>query len=81
MKKLHHDLVLTIEGPDEGKIRECLAKAAAAGLIAGIAAAIATGGLGLQAALSAFLSALLDCLGGAYTARIEDQSHWIYWDT
>lgn len=81
MKKLHHELVLTAEGPDDAKIRDCLAKATAAGLIAAIAAAFASGGLGLQAALSAFLSALLGCLGDAYTARIDDQSHWIYWDT
>ncbi len=29
MKKLHHDLVLTVEGPDEDRIRDCIRKAAA----------------------------------------------------
>ncbi len=81
MKKLHHELLLTVEGPDEAKIRDCVAKATAAGLIAAIVAAFSTGGAALSAALSAFLSTLLGCLGDAYTARIDDQSHWVYWDT
>jgi len=79
-KKLHHALALTIEGPDEGKIRDCLGKAAAAGVLAAIAAAIATGGLALSAAISAALSALTSCLGDSFSVRIDDESHWIYWD-
>lgn len=81
MKKLRHRLVLTVEGPDAARIEDCIRQAATAGVIAAIAAAIATGGLGLTAALSAALSTLSACLGEAYTPRIEDQSHWIYWDT
>lgn len=79
-KKLHHSLTLTIEGPDEGKIRDCLGKAAAAGVLAAIAAAIATGGFALSAAISAALSTLTSCLGDGCTARMDDDSHWIYWD-
>lgn len=81
MKKLHHDLVLIVEGPDDQKIRDCIAKAAAAGLVAAIVAALITGGAALAAAISAFIAALEQCLGSAFTVRVEDQSHWIYWWT
>jgi hypothetical protein len=81
MKKLHHSLVLVVEGPDEAKIRECINSAAAAGLIAAIIAVYVTGGAGLQAAVSAFLSTLTGCLGGSYSARIDDESHWVEWCT
>jgi len=81
MKKLHHTLVLTISGPDEGKIRSCISQAAAAGLIAAIVAVYATGGGGLSAATSAFLSTLTACLGDGFDARIDDHSYWITWWT
>jgi hypothetical protein len=81
MKKLVHNLTLTVEGPDEGQIRQCVSQAAAVGLIVAIAAAYATGGLGLSAAISAFLTALLNCLGATYTARVDDRSHWEEWCT
>jgi len=81
MKKLHHDLVLSIDGPDADKIRDCLNRAIAAGVVAAIAAAIATGGLALQAAISAALAELQGCLGDGFSVRIDDQSHWEYWDT
>lgn len=80
MKKLHHDLVLTVEGPDEDRIRDCIRKAAAAGLVAAIVAAVATGGGALHAAIAAALAALERCLGDGFSVRIDDQSHWIYWD-
>lgn len=81
MKKLHHELELIIEGPDEQKIRDCVTRAAAAGLIAAIVAAFATGGAALPAAISAFLAALESCLGNSFTVRIENHSHWVYWWT
>lgn len=81
MKKLRHDLTLTIEGPDEDRIRGCIRQAAAVGLIAAIVAAIATGGGALHAAISAALAALEQCLGDGFSVRIDDQSHWIFWDT
>jgi hypothetical protein len=79
-KKLHHDLVLTVEGPDEAKIRDCIQKAIAAGIIAAIVAAVTTGGGALGAALSAAIAALKTCLGDGFSVRIDDNSHWIYWD-
>lgn len=80
MKKLHHELVLTIEGPDEDSIRDCICKATAAGLIAAIVAAIASGGGALHAAISAALATIERCLGDGFSVRISDRSHWIYWD-
>lgn len=68
MKKLHHELTLVVEGPDEARIRSCINQAIAAGLIAAIAAAFATGGLALQAAISAALTALTACLGNNFSA-------------
>ncbi len=81
MKKLHHTLTLVVEGPDEGKIRQCIAQAAGAGLIAAIVAAYATAGLALQAAVTAFLSSLQGCLGNSFTCKVEDKSDWIEWCT
>jgi hypothetical protein len=81
MKKLHHDLTLVVEGPDEARIRDCINKALAAGLIAAIVAACATLGAALPAAISAFLKMLTACLGSGFTVRMEDRSHWEYWWT
>lgn len=81
MKKLHHTLTLIVEGPDEAQIRACIAQSIAAGMLAAIIAAYVTGGAALHAAVSAFLASLEACLGGSYTARIEDSSHWIEWCT
>jgi hypothetical protein len=81
MKKLHHTLTLVVEGPDMGTIDNCFHQAATAAIIAAIIAAYATGGLGLGAALDAFVSALTACLGSSHRARIENHSHWVYWDT
>ena len=81
MKKLHHNLVLIVEGPDEAHIRDCINKAIAAGLIAAIIAACATLGAALPAAIAAFMKALGLCLGAGFTVKVEDQSHWVYWWT
>jgi hypothetical protein len=81
MKKLRHHLTLKVTGPDENKIRSCINQSVAAGLIAAIAAAYATGGLGLSAAVSAFLASLTSCLGNGFEAKVDDRSYWIYWWT
>lgn len=81
MKKLHHTLTLTIEGPDEAKIRSCVAEATGVGLIAAIVAVYATGGGGLSAAISAFIAQLQGCLGDAFSVRVDDHSDWIEWCT
>jgi hypothetical protein len=81
MKKLHHDLVLIVSGPDEAKIRTCINQAIAAGLLAAIIAAISTFGAALPAAISAFIASLEGCLGNSFSVRIENQSHWEYWWT
>ncbi|MGY3530869.1 MULTISPECIES: hypothetical protein [Bradyrhizobium] len=81
MKKLRHELELVVEGPDEQKIKDCVARASAAGLIAAIIAAFATGGAAMPAAISAFLAALQNCLGAKFTVRIDNHSHWEYWWT
>ena len=79
MKKLHHTLALSVEGPDEGRIRNCVAEATGIGLIAAIVAVYATGGGALSAAIAAFVSSLEDCLGNAFTVRVDDHSDWIEW--
>lgn len=78
MKKLRHRLVLTIEGPDRVLVEQGFARTIATDTITSdtVASAVASGGFALQPALSS----LLDHLGDAYVARIDDQSHWIYWD-
>lgn len=81
MKKLHHTLVLVVEGPDAAQIHQCLQSSAVAGLIAAIVAAFVTGGAALQAAIAAFLTALQSCLGNSYSARIDNHSHWVEWCT
>lgn len=80
-KKLVHQAVLRIEGPDEAAIRRCIDQALTAAVLAAVAAAIATGGLGAgNAALSAGMSALTACLGDSYSVQVHDKSHWEYWD-
>jgi hypothetical protein len=81
MKKLHHTLTLTIEGPDEARIRHCVEEATTAGLVAAIVAVYATGGGALSAAVTAFLSQLQGCLGDSFAARVDDHSEWIEWCT
>jgi hypothetical protein len=81
MKKLVHDLWLTVEGPSESEINACFQKAVAIGLIVAIVAAYATGGAALHVAVSAFLSYLKGCLGNKYSAHVDDKSHWVEWCT
>ncbi|MCZ8072977.1 MAG: hypothetical protein O9341_02485, partial [Paucibacter sp.] len=81
MKKLHHTLTLTVDGPDEAKIRRCVEEAMAVGLVAAIVAAFVTGGGALSAAVSAFLTQLEGCLGDSFSVRIDDRSEWVEWCT
>lgn len=81
MKKLRHRLILTIEGPDERKIRRCINEAIAAGLLAAIIAVFVTGGAALSAAIGALKSYLVACLGSGFEVRIDRRSHWIEWCT
>lgn len=81
MKKLRHELTLIVEGPSEDQIRNCVDQAVGVGLIAAIVAVYATGGGGLSAAASAFLSHLQNCLGSDFKVRLDDSSHWIEWCT
>lgn len=82
MKKLRHELTLTVNGPDEDKIRHCIDEAFAAGLLAALIAAFASGGMGAaQAFIAAALSSLGGCLGSSYSVRFDDKSHWIEWCT
>jgi hypothetical protein len=81
MKKLHHDLVLIVTGPDEARIRACIQRAIGEGLLAAIVAAVATLGAALPAAIAAFIASLEGCLGSSFEVRVENQSHWEYWWT
>lgn len=81
MKKLSHTLTLVVEGPDEGRIRECIGQATGVGLVAAIVAVYMTGGGALGVAVSAFVSSLQGCLGDSFSARIDDESHWVEWCT
>lgn len=81
MKKLVHELVLVVEGPDEGKIRACISEATGAGLVAAILAVYATGGGALSAAVSAFIGQLTACLGDGFTIKVDDKSEWVEWCT
>lgn len=81
MKRLRHTLTLTVEGPDEARIRRCLAESAGAGLVEGVVAAYPAGGGALTAAVSALLVRLQDYLGDAFGARVDDHSCWIEWCT
>lgn len=82
MKKLRHELTLIVEGPDEGKIRHCIDTSLAAGAVAALIAAFATGGWAAAEAFAATaLSTLEACLGGSFTVKLNDRSHWITWDT
>jgi hypothetical protein len=77
MRKLRHTLMLTAEGPNETKIRRCIAEALELGFGERIVAAYAIGGGALSTAISALLSHLESCLGDGFTTRIDDDSEWI----
>ena len=81
MKKLEHNLYVTIEGPDEGKARACFNQAVGAGLIAAAAAAFIGAGIGAaQIGFGAAQAAFVACLGDGFSVRLRDESHWVYWD-
>lgn len=80
MKKLRHELTLTVDGPESGveAARGCLQTAAGAGLIAAVGTAFFGAGLGATgAAWAAAQEALVSCLGNQYAAKLDDKSHWI----
>ncbi|OAT18849.1 hypothetical protein M979_1673 [Buttiauxella noackiae ATCC 51607] len=82
MKKLTHSIIITVDGPDESKVRECLSRAFTSATIAAILAALISGGM---AAASAFFAAgtesLKSCLGDELiSVNIVDDSHWVFWD-
>jgi hypothetical protein len=84
MKKLRHELSLTIEGPDDTKeaILNCLKQAGVASALSATVAAFAGAGIGATpAAWDLFRNAFLTWAGQQVNARLDDQSHWITWDT
>jgi hypothetical protein len=82
MKKLRHQLTLTVTGPDEAKIRSCVSQAIGAGTLAALIAAFSTGGLGAaHAFFAAAIASLEGCLASGYKVRFDDKSHWIEWCT
>ena len=84
MKKLHHELHLVVEGPENttDAARGCVNRAMSAGLIAAVGTAFLGVGLGAtQAAWEAASAALIDCLGDAYSIRLDDHSDFVTWWT
>lgn len=82
MKKLVHELHLIVDGPDQTKALNCVDQAKAAGLIAGLGAAFLGAGLGAtEVAWKAASTALAACLGGSFSARLDNRSWWEEWWT
>lgn len=84
MKKLRHELVLTIEGPEDLKdaAENCLRQGAIAGAVSALIASFIGAGIGATgAAWAAFQTAFIACAGNQIQIRIDDSSHWITWDT
>jgi hypothetical protein len=84
MKKLRHELILTVEGPDDfkGAVENCFKQAAISASIAAVAASFIGAGIGAtSAAWETFQVQFLACAGGQVHVRIDDSSHWITWDT
>ena len=81
MKKLAHELRLVIEGPDGTDVIGCVQQAAFVGLLAGVVAGYLTGGAGIAAGEEAAVEMLTACLGSKCTARFDNDSHWVTWDT
>ncbi|MDK9696744.1 MAG: hypothetical protein OEL76_10150 [Siculibacillus sp.] len=81
-KRLHHELVLTVEGPDDLRdaVNGCLQQAAVAAAIAGLSAAFLGAGLGATGpALEVFKSVFTACIGRSIDVRLDDRSEWIVW--
>lgn len=84
MKKLRHELVLKIEGPDGLKdaAEDCLKQAAISAAIAAVISSFVGAGIGATgAAWGIFQAQFLACAGQQVQVRIDDSSHWITWDT
>ena len=81
MKKLHHELHLVIDGPVGADVNACVQNAAFVGMLAGLVAAYITGGAALPAAEEAAIAVLIGCLGDKFSARFNDHSDWVTWDT
>ena len=84
MKKLRHELTLTVEGPDDLRqaVEGCLQQATAAGLLAAVVASFTGVGIGgTAAAFTVFQAEFTRCAGEQVTAKLDDKSHWITWWT
>lgn len=84
MKKLRHELTLTIDGPDDirGKVEGCLKQAGIAAALTALAAAFSGVGIGATgAAWGIFQTTFISCVGNNVQTRIDDKSHWIEWTT
>lgn len=84
MKKLRHELTITVEGPEDlgESARTCLQEAGIAGLVAAVAAAFIGAGIGATGpAWAAFQAAFVRCAGNQVSLHLDDNSHWIEWRT
>lgn len=78
-KALHHELLLTVAGPDENRIHRCLAAITSLGLVDTVAAAYSRSGGLLFIAVAALLVHTRDDLGDAYQIRVDDLTSWVDW--
>ena len=83
MKKLRHELTLTIEGPNDEMAAAigCLKEAGIAAALSTVVAAFSGVGIGgTSAAWGIFQAAFLKCAGEKIQTRLDDKSIWIKWD-
>ena len=81
MKKLDHTLSVVIDGPDEAKARSCFNQALQAGAIAAAATAFVGAGIGgAEIGFGVAKATMLACLGEGFDVRLNDESHWVYWE-
>lgn len=73
---LRHELALSIEGPDEGRVRQSLAEVAASSLAAKVSCAYPQAGEALSLAIGSLSAWMTQDLGNAYSIRIEDRARW-----
>lgn len=82
-RTLAHELFFVVAGPDdgEGAVKQCLARAAVSGAIAGIAVAYTGVGAGaaIAAAEAAASNAFKECAGNQFDVRFDDTSTWGKW--
>jgi len=84
MKKLRHELTLTVEGPDDlgGAVQNCIQQGTIAAAVAAIAASFIGAGIGATGpAWTAFQATFIQCAGEQVQMRLDDKSHWIEWVT